>query len=114
LARRVALEDSSQIQRLTRVLRSFPTRRSSVLKSYRLLAQVVESLNLTTEYYMTGNVRSTTIWNPPIEVMPSPPNKNFSGSYLIRSEEHTSALQSRENLVSRPLLEKKKTTSSAR
>src|SRR5690606_39807465 len=31
-------------------------------------------------------------------------------SFLIRSEEHTSELQSRENLVCRLLLEKKKTT----
>src|SRR5690606_40782099 len=34
---------------------------------------------------------------------------HLRGDYLLRSEEHTSELQSRENLVCRLLLEKKKT-----
>ncbi|MCG2462615.1 polysaccharide biosynthesis tyrosine autokinase [Flavobacteriaceae bacterium F89] len=55
----------------------------AVLKSYRLLAQVVEDLKLTTDYYMPGNLRNTTIWNPPIEAMPSPSGRNIGGTYLI-------------------------------
>src|SRR5690606_40038956 len=35
-------------------------------------------------------------------------NKDRPGDHVIRSEEHTSELQSRENLVCRLLLEKKK------
>src|SRR5690606_41912089 len=34
--------------------------------------------------------------------------KAFSGAFFLKSEEHTSELQSRENLVCRLLLEKKK------
>src|SRR5690606_40401351 len=37
-------------------------------------------------------------------------NDGFEGTYSCRSEEHTSELQSRENLVCRILLEKKNTT----
>src|SRR5690606_39510684 len=36
------------------------------------------------------------------------PENTASGTYRVRSEEHTSELQSRENLVCRLLLEKKK------
>src|SRR5690606_41843755 len=35
-------------------------------------------------------------------------NTNLDANYFVRSEEHTSELQSRENLVCRLLLEKKK------
>ncbi len=55
----------------------------AVLKSIRLLAQVVEDLKLTTDYYMPGNLRNTTIWNPPIEAVPFPPGNNIGGTYLI-------------------------------
>ncbi len=55
----------------------------AVLKSIRLLSQVVEDLKLTTDYYMPGNLRNTTIWNPPIEAIPNPLDSNIGGSYLI-------------------------------
>src|SRR5690606_41232796 len=43
-----------------------------------------------------------------IAVKPDDPNVIFIGGTNLRSEEHTSELQSRENLVCRLLLEKKK------
>ncbi|MEB8344821.1 polysaccharide biosynthesis tyrosine autokinase [Flavobacteriaceae bacterium KMM 6898] len=38
---------------------------TEVLKSYRLLRQVVEELKLDVAYYEVGNVKTTQIWNPP-------------------------------------------------
>src|SRR3712207_7704712 len=45
-----------------------------------------------------------------LPVRPGPPKSWFSGLALCRSEEHTSELQSRQYLVCRLLLEKKKNT----
>lgn len=39
-----------------------------VLKSYRILGQVVEALNLDISYYVKGNIKSTEIWNPPFAI----------------------------------------------
>ncbi|EAR14648.1 GumC family protein [Robiginitalea biformata] len=39
-----------------------------VLRSYRILRQVVETLNLDISYYQVGNVKTTEIWNPPFAV----------------------------------------------
>lgn len=39
-----------------------------VLRSYRILKQVVEALNLDVSYYIKGNVKTTEIWNPPFAV----------------------------------------------
>lgn len=36
-----------------------------VLKSYRLLSEVVESLDLQINYYVEGNIKTATIWQPP-------------------------------------------------
>lgn len=40
----------------------------AVLKSHRLISQVVESLGLTTSYYIPGNFSNIPVWNPPINV----------------------------------------------
>ncbi|MBC2839272.1 tyrosine-protein kinase domain-containing protein [Robiginitalea sp. SC105] len=39
-----------------------------VLRSYRILKQVVESLNLDISYFQVGNIKTTEIWNPPFGV----------------------------------------------
>jgi capsular exopolysaccharide synthesis family protein len=39
-----------------------------VLKSFRLLSQVAEELNLDVSYFEKGNVKSTQIWNPPFTI----------------------------------------------
>src|SRR5690606_41529852 len=75
-----------------RHLHSFPTRRSSDLRS-RSLRSVATSIASLTGFVLVG--RPTT---------PEAPVEGF----VDRSEEHTSELQSRENLVCRLLLEKKK------
>ena len=36
-----------------------------ILRSYRLLNQVVDQLHLDVSYYQVGNIRTTQIWNPP-------------------------------------------------
>src|SRR5690606_41863546 len=59
--------------------------------------------------------RPATIWasgrNWPEAFGPEPPDERRIDAWpLLRSEEHTSELQSRENLVCRLLLEKKKNT----
>ncbi|MCW5516905.1 polysaccharide biosynthesis tyrosine autokinase [Muriicola sp. Z0-33] len=36
-----------------------------VLKSYRILSQVVRDLRLDIDYYQVGNVKTSQIWNPP-------------------------------------------------
>src|SRR5690606_40309843 len=74
-------------------LHSFPTRRSSDLPAGEIggIPLVVEQL---------GDADS---------VLPAPqPDTVFVDARPVRSEEHTSELQSRENLVCRLLLEKKK------
>lgn len=39
-----------------------------IIKSYRLLDQVVTDLNLDIEYYGVGSIKTSQIWNPPFEV----------------------------------------------
>jgi capsular exopolysaccharide synthesis family protein len=39
-----------------------------VLKSYRILRQVAEALNLDISYYKKGNIKTTEIWNPPFAI----------------------------------------------
>src|SRR5690606_42100110 len=78
-----------------RDLHSFPTRRSSDLASWKFAAPLARAVPLPATSRRHG-------WstNPP----PSPADCALNS----RSEEHTSELQSRENLVCRLLLEKKK------
>src|SRR5690606_40653372 len=84
-----------------RALHSVPTRRSSDLALYRLTAQMAPG-------------RLPALTDAQVEALVSgygkvpAPSANDGMVPTLRSEEHTSELQSRENLVCRPLLEKKK------
>src|SRR5688572_31098773 len=84
-----------------RDLHSFPTRRSSDLRSLGGLWTVGEGSG-----DMPGGGTAKTIMTLGYD----PQKKRFVGTF-IRSEEHTSELQSQSNLVCRLLLEKKKTIS---
>src|SRR5690606_40471223 len=64
-----------------------------------------EVVNVTSEYQATLNDAFKINDNPLIE--DEDINQKKDVKYTIRSEEHTSELQSRENLVCRLLLEKK-------
>src|SRR5690606_39823356 len=97
-----------------RALHSFPTRRSSDLgvDPYYLTHKAQEigyhpemilagrRLNDNMPLYVAGEV---------VKLMTSK-RIHVKGARILRSEEHTSELQSRENLVCRLLLEKKKGT----
>src|SRR5690606_39919886 len=59
------------------------------------------------------NAQVVEFWNTPDEfrldvITPENFDRGIGGDFKVRSEEHTSELQSRENLVCRLLLEKKK------
>src|SRR5690606_41893336 len=82
-----------------RGLHSFPTRRSS-----DLLAQSKESNKIE-----SGDVVGSTTRRQAMKRMMWVAPAVVATATLRRSEEHTSELQSRENLVCRLLLEKKKT-----
>src|SRR5690606_42153422 len=89
-----------------RALHSFPTRRSSDLLGSMITNRglIVTALTMLIAFMMLGGM------------MPYMLNEHFNNGQLLsivnfvdlRSEEHTSELQSRENLVCRLLLEKKK------
>lgn len=49
-----------------------------IIKSYRLLSQVVEELNLDISYYQVGNIKTTEIWDPPFLV-----SKNIMEDSLV-------------------------------
>src|SRR5690606_41575404 len=97
-----------------RVLHSFPTRRSSDLVSTRTLTAFQVRLPwvskaplarpVVPDVYMRTNGSSSATGS---SIGPPDPSSSES-SRRSRSEEHTSELQSRENLVCRLLLEKKK------
>src|SRR5690606_41657432 len=85
------------------VLHSFPTRRSSDLLGLFWARGVAP----------TSRLLLPSRWRPPVRhgaVLPDDavPSPRPRGAGVWRSEEHTSELQSRENLVCRLLLEKKK------
>src|SRR5690606_39540747 len=96
----------------TRDLRSFPTRRSSDLRS------VLRDLN--SIYFRPRNINAASLLSrenkqPLIPVanilrivkLEGFPSGQLNNTTMRRSEEHTSELQSRENLVCRLLLAKK-------
>src|SRR5690606_42132329 len=94
-------------------LRSFPTRRSSDLSAVKVLQQHADHRHVEAQQYplaaVTDHVSEV---GPDLE----PAEEQFHLPALAvedadhpgRSEEHTSELQSRENIVCRLLLEKKK------
>src|SRR5690606_41861680 len=83
------------------VLHSFPTRRSSDLLHR---ASFHGRLGI-----LRGNLGSRGLRRLGGHCLRRLSRRSLSGSGGLRSEEHTSELQSRENLVCRLLLEKKKT-----
>src|SRR5690606_42007117 len=94
-----------------REFHSFPTRRSSDLIRYLLTARKAGWYSA--GYTGAPETRSSELnelWQPLIWQERRFPSESFlSAEYMcsLRSEEHTSELQSRENLVCRLLLEKK-------
>src|SRR5206468_11410812 len=92
---------------LPRDLHSFPTRRSSDLLS-------VVTPTRRTSSGRRGSAIATRFWTRTCALSRSVPSRNVMVSViwpsvvLCRSEEHTSELQSRSDLVCRLLLEKKK------
>src|SRR5690606_40559877 len=84
-----------------RALHSFPTRRSSDLTWRRECSASPRSSRWTSTGWDGWSA------SPRRKAAPLAPASS-SGSAVSRSEEHTSELQSRENLVCRLLLEKKK------
>src|SRR5690606_41944113 len=97
-----------------RTLRSFPTRRSSDLGDVvaRAAAAIVERTRLTPDFPAPGVLfRDLTpvLGHPASLLLVAQAVARLGGQadLMARSEEHTSELQSRENLVCRLLLEKK-------
>src|SRR5690606_41245301 len=92
---------------LLRVLTSFPTRRSSDLWGSRKLSKVPAPAGSSQRSFRAANFRRAGVsctW-PATSLLST---CKAPCRHLVRSEEHTSELQSRENLVCRLLLEKKK------
>src|SRR5690606_41584187 len=95
-------------------LRSFPTRRSSDLLSESLTGvfnqpdRSIKPIPVGEERPRTSEPDSTAMDDPSSDSTLGSSIAVLSGSLVRRSEEHTSELQSRENLVCRLLLEKKK------
>src|SRR5690606_41307224 len=90
---------------------SFPTRRSSDL--HKLNAADLRCLyrsdgHLTVERQALYRSALTPTFGNPLDELLYGLFREGSSDELFRSEEHTSELQSREELVCRPLLEKKK------
>src|SRR5690606_40854822 len=102
----VCLSPSAQ-----RCLHSFPTRRSSDLNW--LEQETIDLGQYASPYYMDVNndgIDDLLVGYQVTDETFHPVNKIAYFEALNRSEEHTSELQSRENLVCRLLLEKKNTT----
>src|SRR5690606_42110505 len=90
-------------------LHALPTRRSSDLDQKLhdngfSIRELYPELFRTTAAPKTENKQSVT----PKYRNPDNPDETWTGRGRVRSEEHTSELQSRENLVCRLVLEKKK------
>src|SRR5690606_40925613 len=87
-------------------LHSFPTRRSSDLSMTSLMSTFSSESSANCSSSISSISRASCCANAPNGINPH----KSRYMYLLRSEEHTSELQSRENLVCRLLLEKKKRT----
>src|SRR5207302_5023750 len=92
-----------------RVLASFPTRRSSDLTPWRRRGRGrVQPWRTKAHGTLPGRCLASLPPASPRSGEPSLWEEGLPDTVLERSEEHTSELQSRENLVCRLLLEKKK------
>src|SRR5690606_42141130 len=90
---------------------SFPTRRSSDLGLLRALRRGLHGADLLERLAALGRRRDRREEERPRALHDHPElveQRLQPGDQALRSEEHTSELQSRENLVCRLLLEKKK------
>src|SRR5690606_41796133 len=87
------------------VLHSFPTRRSSDLGALPMFEMRSAALQ-------PASVAARSASDTKRDTLPANMVRPFRSDLFVRSEEHTSELQSRENLVCRLLLEKKKTLNS--
>src|SRR5690606_39803868 len=104
---------STSCSRYHRHLPSFPTRRSSDLAWWRRFASRLGPAQALFTLLPGGVPAGGTEVAKSEEARPAPPEPSSEGDHgqgEVRSEEHTSELQSRENLVCRLLLEKKKKT----
>src|SRR5690606_42118401 len=95
-----------------RDLHSFPTRRSSDLELGRGVRLYGDGAFVAVPPYDWWDHRSTLRWveHPDHTDLRPAPSWLLQCCHVPRSEEHTSELQSRENLVCRLLLEKKNNT----
>src|SRR5690606_40065209 len=100
--------------RVRRYLHSFPTRRSSdleLLELLRILEEGDDLLDLVLRLVDAGDVRERHLvlrLAEQLRAALAEAHRLAAARLELRSEEHTSELQSRENLVCRLLLEKKK------
>src|SRR5690606_40788311 len=93
-----------------RHLHSFPTRRSSDMSSNVIVWVPVVARSLRRSASCVMSPLPPRSYSCHHNGLPSAASMILSGGRTSRSEEHTSELQSRENLVCRLLLEKKKKT----
>src|SRR5690606_41088344 len=93
-----------------RALQSFPTRRSSDLGWVQLALATPVQFFAGEQFYKDAwnNLRHRTANMSTLVALGTSAAYFYSVAVLLRSEEHTSELQSREKLVCRLLLEKKK------
>src|SRR5204863_9523215 len=93
-----------------RDLHSFPTRRSSDLPASRPITSIPACANgrHATPPAAPSPTITTLVFLSVVAMAKLPPSKTSRNRKPIRSEEHTSELQSRRDLVCRLLLEKKK------
>src|SRR5690606_42017923 len=89
-----------------RDLHAFPTRRSSDLGPVQTGS--LNPLDLVVKLVEAGADINARMHAEPNDGNRNDMNRIGATAFLLRSEEHTSELQSRENLVCRLLLEKKK------
>src|SRR5690606_39532246 len=97
-----------------RALSSFPTRRSSDLR-IRLVVGILDNRPVEKMGTILASILGAKLHRVYVTTVPDAKTapsarlvRCFQGLGVSRSEEHTSELQSRENLVCRLLLEKKK------
>src|SRR5690606_39744332 len=91
-----------------RALHSFPTRRSSDLRALWLKGMAVPASIASSTRGLPAYAELRCVSNFTFLRGASRPEELVERAKALRSEEHTSELQSRENLVCRLLLEKKK------
>ncbi|MEB8329855.1 polysaccharide biosynthesis tyrosine autokinase [Flavobacteriaceae bacterium KMM 6897] len=67
---------------------------TEILKSYRLLSQVVAELQLDVVYYEVGNVKTSQIWNPPFTIA-----KNSASDSISNPKEYGIKITEKEMII---------------